>query len=400
MDGIKERGKIIVIGATNIPEVIDPALRRPGRFDREIAIGIPDKEGRLDILEIHTRAMPLAPDLDLRKIAEITHGFVGADLAGLCREAAMKELRTIFPDIDFAGSRIPYGKLESLQVTEAHFMDALGEIEPSALREVLIETPDIRWSDVGGLEEVKKVLQDTIEYPLKHGYLFEYAKTAPPKGILLFGPPGTGKTLVAKAVARESEVNFISVRGPQLMSMWVGETERGIRETFRKAKQAKPCIIFFDELDAIASRRSILDTSRVTERAISQFCTELDGIEELKGVVVIGATNRKDLIDEALLRPGRFDFQLEFPIPDQKTKLEIFKIHTRGKPLAKDLDFKKLIELLGKGATGADIESLCRAASILAIREFIQKKVKDKSKFLIEMRYFEEVLKSGKREEE
>ncbi|PIR01799.1 MAG: AAA family ATPase [Candidatus Nealsonbacteria bacterium CG_4_9_14_0_2_um_filter_37_38] len=396
MDGLKERGQVVVISATNTPDLLDPSLRRPGRFDREIEISVPDIDGRREILDIHTRGMPLAEDVELQKLAEITHGFSGADLESLCREAAMNVLRTVIPDINFALEKIPYEKIMALEVKMDDFREALKEVRPSLLREAFLKTPDVTWDDVGGLDEVKQILQDTIEYPLKYGYLFEHVKTSPSKGILLYGPPGTGKTLVAKAVAKESGVNFVAVKGPQLMSMWVGKTEEGIRELFKRARQTTPCIIFFDEIDAIAPRRSGLDSSRVSERAVSQIQTELDGIEELKGVVVLAATNRKDLLDEALLRAGRFDFQIEFPIPDRETKRKIFEIHTRGKPLSRDIEIERLIDLLGEGATGADIESLCRKASLLAIREFIHtaKDVKDKKKLFIRMSHFEKALKS------
>jgi len=398
MDGLKERGQVVVIAATNVPDLLDPALRRPGRFDREIIIPVPDLEGRREVLDIHTRGMPLAEDVSIKKLAEITHGFSGADLEALAREAAMGVLRTCMPDINFALEKIPYEKIMTLEVKMDDFREAMKEVRPSLLREAFLKTPDVTWEDVGGLEEIKQILKDTIEYPLKYGDLFEHVKAAPPRGILLYGPPGTGKTLVAKAVAKESGVNFVSVKGPQLMSMWVGKTEEGIRELFKKARQTTPCIIFFDEIDSIAPKRSGQDSSRVSERAVSQLQTELDGIEELKGVVVLAATNRKDLLDDALLRAGRFDFQLEFPIPDRNIKLKIFEIHTRGKPLAKNIDFEKLIDLLGKEATGADIESLCRKASVLAIREFIHtaKDVKDKKKLFVRMSHFEKALEMVK----
>ena len=398
MDGLKERGHVVVIAATNVPDLLDPALRRPGRFDREIIIPVPDLEGRREVLDIHTRGMPLAEDVSIKKLSEITHGFSGADLQALCREAAMNVLRTVMPDINFALEKIPYEKIMTLAVKMDDFREAMKEVRPSLLREAFLKTPDVTWEDVGGLEEIKQILKDTIEYPLKYGDLFEHVKAAPPRGILLYGPPGTGKTLVAKAVAKESGVNFVSVKGPQLMSMWVGKTEEGIRELFKKARQTTPCIIFFDEIDSIAPRRSGADSSGVSGRAVSQLQTELDGIEELKGVVVLAATNRKDLLDKALLRSGRFDFQLEFPLPDKNTKLNIFEIHTRRKPLAKDVDFEKLIDLLGEKASGADIESLCRKASVLAIREFIHtaKDVKDKKKLFVKMSHFAEVLQSVK----
>ena len=403
MDGLQARGQIVVIGATNLPNIVDPALRRPGRFDRELEIPIPDKTGRLDILHIHTRGMPLAKDVDLEKLASITHGFVGADLESLAREAAMVCLRKILPKVDFELADIPYELLLELEVTMDNFMEALKEIDPSAIREVFVEVPDVKWQDVGGLEEVKKRLIEAIEWPLEYPELFKKANTNAPKGILLHGPPGTGKTLVAKAVANESEVNFITVKGPQLVSKFVGESERGIREIFRKAKQASPCILFFDEIDSIVPKRSGGDTTHVTERVISQFLTEMDGIEELKGVVVLGATNRLDIVDPAVLRPGRFDLLLELPIPDEKTRLEILKIHTNGKPLDKDVDLKELVDKTDK-FTGADIESIARGASIFAIRELIDKEKGKISKqklkeFTIRKKHFEEALKQVKKKD-
>ena len=370
MDGLKSRGQVIVIGATNIPQVLDPALRRPGRFDREISISVPDKNGRLAILHIHTRGMPLAPDVKLERLAEITHGFVGADLEALCREAAMTVLRKLMPRIELGANYIPYELLSELQVTMDDFLEALKEVEPSAIREVFTEIPDVKWGDVGGLEEAKRVIMETIEWPLRYPEVFERTRTRPAKGILLTGPPGTGKTLLAKAVASQSQANFISVKGPALLSKWVGESEKGIREVFKKAKQASPCIIFFDEMDAIAPIRGASADSHVIERVISQLLTELDGIEELTGVVVLAATNRPDIIDPALLRAGRFDLRLELPLPDEKARLEIFKIHTRGKPLADDVSLESLAGAT-KGLTGSDIEAICRRASMLAIRGFI-----------------------------
>ena len=394
MDGLSSRSQVIVIGATNIPNVLDPALRRPGRFDREIEISIPDKNGRLEILNVHTRGMPLAEDVDLVRISEITHGFVGADLEALSREAAMVTLRELFPIIDFQMEEIPYETLMKLQVTMDDFMEALKEVEPSAIREVFTEIPNVKWSDVGGLAEAKRVLKETIEWPLKYDKLFEHAKTNPSKGILLYGPPGTGKTLLAKAVASESEVNFISIKGPEILSKWVGESEKGVREVFKKAKQASPCIIFFDEIDSVVPRRGSEAASHVVDRVISQFLTELDGIEELKGIVVLAATNRLDIIDPALLRAGRFDFLLELPVPDEETRLEIFKVHTRGKPLSSDVDLKSLVAAT-EGLVGADIELICRKASLSAIREFIGNGSKDYSKFLVSAGHFEEALKEG-----
>ena len=370
MDGLSERGQIIVIGATNIPNVLDPALRRPGRFDREIAISIPDRNGRLEILQIHTRGMPVADDVNVERLAEITHGFVGADLEALCREAAMITLRKIMPDIDFAEAHIPYEQLAELEVAMDSFLEALAEVEPSAIREVFTEISDVRWEDVGGLEEAKRTLMETVEWPLKYGGLFEHANTKPPKGILLTGPPGTGKTLLAKAVASQSEVNFISVKGPSLMSKYVGESEKGVREVFKKARQASPCIIFFDEIDALAPVRSSADGTHVSQRVVSQFLTEMDGIEELKGVIVLAATNRLDVVDTALLRAGRFDSILELPVPDRAARLAIFRIHTKGKPLAPDVDLETLADL-GDGLVGSDIEAICREASMAAIREFL-----------------------------
>ncbi|MBE0478224.1 CDC48 family AAA ATPase [Candidatus Aerophobetes bacterium] len=370
MDGLKSRGQVIVIAATNIPNVIDPALRRPGRFDREIEIGIPDKNGRLEILQIHTRGMPLSDSVNLTKMSQITHGFVGADLEALCREAAMVCLRGLFPKIDFELEEIPYEILLKLEVTMDDFMEALKQVEPSAIREIFTEIPDVRWSDVGGLDNIKEILQETIEWPLKYGNLFTYAATKPPKGILLYGPPGCGKTLLAKAVANEAEVNFISVKGPELLSKFVGESERGIREVFKKAKQASPCIIFFDEIDGLAPARGKSFDSHVSDRVISQFLTEMDGIEELKGVIILAATNRLDIIDPALLRSGRFDFLLEIPVPDAPTREKIFEVHTKGKPFASDVDLKLLVERSG-GLSGADIELICKRAALLAIREFL-----------------------------
>jgi len=399
MDGLKSRGQVIVIGATNIPNVLDPALRRPGRFDREISISIPDKNGRLEIVHIHTRGMPLASDVDLKKLAEITHGFVGADLEALCREAAMINLRKIMPKIEFETDYIPYELLLELEVTMDDFMEALKEVEPSAIREVFIEIPDVKWSDVGGLEEAKRVLMETIEWPLQYPEVFGKANTSPSKGILLTGVPGTGKTLMAKAVANESGVNFISVKGPALLSKWIGESEKGVREVFKKAKQASPCIVFFDELDAIAPVRGAGGDSHVTERVISQFLTELDGIEELKGVVVLAASNRPDIIDPALLRAGRFDFQLELPVPDEKARLEIFKVHTRGKPLADDVDLESLSRATD-GMVGSDIEAISRRASMAAIREFINHEEKDLDKFKITARHFSQALESIQKAED
>ena len=394
MDGLESRGQVIVIGATNVPNLLEPALRRPGRFDREIAISIPDKDGRREVLDIHTRGMPLAEDVDLERVAAITHGFVGADLEALCREAAMITLRRILPDIDFAQASIPYERLLELEVTMDDCLEALKEVEPSAIREVFTEVPDVRWDDIGGLEEVKRLLVETVEWPLKYGKLFQHAKTTPPKGILLHGTPGTGKTLIGKAVARESEVNFISVKGPALLSKWVGESERGVREVFKKAKQASPCIVFFDEIDALAPRRGAgAADSHVSERVVSQLLTELDGIEELKGVVVLAATNRLDIVDPALLRAGRFEVLVELPVPDRAARLAIFQVHTRDKPLAADVDLASLADQT-EGFVGADIEAICRQASMLAIREFVEKnpEATGYGSFRIAKSHFEEAI--------
>jgi transitional endoplasmic reticulum ATPase len=369
MDGLESRGDVIVIAATNIPNTLDPALRRPGRFDREITISVPDKQARHEILEIHSRGMPLAEDVEMERLAGITHGFVGADLTALCREAAMSALRRLMPDIDFVQAHIPYEKLMSLQVTMGDFDVALKEVEPSAIREVFTEVPDVGWADVGGLQEAKQLLVEAVEWPLRYAHLFEYARLRPPKGILLDGPPGTGKTLLARALARESEANFIAVSGPQLMSMWVGESERGVREVFRKARQAAPCLIFFDEIDALAPRRGI-GGNEVSERVVSQLLTEIDGIEDLRGVVVLAATNRQDRLDPALLRPGRFDYQVTLPPPDEEARLAILRIHLRDTPLAEDVDLAALASVTD-GMVGADLAGLCRRATVSAIREFL-----------------------------
>ena len=372
MDGLESRGNVIVIAATNIPNTLDPALRRPGRFDREIAIGVPDRDGRREIIEVHSRGMPLAKDVDLDRLANITHGFVGADLEALCREAAMSALRRLMPDIDFAQASIPYDQLMALEVTPSDFVNALAEVEPSAIREVFTEIPDVKWEDVGGLAEIKKLLISAVEWPIHHAQLFAHVGVRPPKGILLYGPPGTGKTLLAKAVAHQSEANFISVKGPQLLSMWVGESERGVREVFHKARQAAPCIVFFDEIEALAPIRGGGGDSQVTERVVSQLLTELDGIEELKGVVVLAATNRLDRVDPALLRPGRFDFLVELPMPDLPTRLDILRIHTKDMPLAGDVSLEDLAKTTD-GMAGADLEGLCHRAALQAIREYLDR---------------------------
>jgi len=376
MDGMKSRGKVVVIAATNRPDSIDPALRRPGRFDREIEIGIPDEEGRKEILDIHTRGMPLNDKVNLDQIAKITHGFVGADLEILAKEAAMRSLRRILPELDLEQEKISSEILQKIVINDEDFRDALKEVRPSALREVLVQIPNVTWDDVGGLELLKEELQEAVEWPLKHKDAFEHADVSPPKGILLYGPPGTGKTLIAKAVANTTESNFISIKGPELLSKWVGESEKGVREIFRKARQASPCIIFLDEIDAIApSRSSGTSDSHVTERIVSQILTEIDGLEELQNVVVIGATNRIDIIDSALLRPGRFDRIIEVPLPDTKGRENIFKIHTKKKPLANDIDFTQLVEKT-QGFSGAEIEGVCSRAAITAIKRFVNTKEK------------------------
>ena len=372
MDGLEKRQHVIVIAATNIPNALDPALRRPGRFDREISFPIPDRNGRKDILEIHTRGMPLAGDVDVDHLAAITHGFVGADLEALCREAAMSCLRRILPEIDFASAHIPYETLMALEVLMADFTEAFREVEPSAIREVFAEISEVHWDDVGGLHETKQQLIQAVEWPLKHPDLFAQAAVKPPRGILLTGPPGCGKTLLAKAVAHETEVNFISVKGPALLSMYVGESEGAVRDIFKKARQAAPCILFFDEIDSLVpARGSASADSHVAERVISQFLTELDGVEELNGVLVLGATNRPDILDPAVLRPGRFDVVLEIPPPDEEGRKAIFHIGLRGKPVAEDV---RVDELAGatQGFTGADVQAVCTRAALAAIRDAVQ----------------------------
>ncbi|MGB8171587.1 MAG: CDC48 family AAA ATPase, partial [Nitrososphaeraceae archaeon] len=373
MDGMSTRGKVVVIGATNRINAIDPALRRPGRFDREIEIGVPDKEGRLEILQIHTRGMPLDKDVDLEKIASMSHGFVGADLQSLAKEAAIRALRKVLPEIDLTAESIPSDTLRKIIVTMDDFTNVLQEMEPSALREVFVEIPNVTWNDIGGLSDVKQELQEAVEWPLKYQSLFTHSDAVPPKGILLYGPPGTGKTLIAKAAAHESEANFISIKGPELLSKWVGESEKGVREVFRKARGAAPCIVFFDEIDAIAPTRGGAGSdSHVTERLISQLLTELDGLEILTNVVIIAATNRPDIIDPALLRPGRFDRLLYVPPPDKQSRVHVLKIHTKKKPLADDVKIDVLADQT-EGYTGADIAALASAAVMLALREHVAK---------------------------
>jgi transitional endoplasmic reticulum ATPase len=375
MDGMKARGKLIVIAATNRPDSIDPALRRPGRFDREIEIGIPDEAGRMEVLQIHTRGMPIDEKVELKQFAKVTHGFVGADLESLAKEAAMRSLRRILPDIDLNQEKISAEILQKIKITDDDFKEALKEVRPSALREVLVETPNVNWEDIGGLDSLKEELKEVIEWPLKHKEAFQYADVSAPKGILLHGPPGTGKTLIAKAIAKMTESNFISIKGPELLSKWVGESEKGVREIFRKARQAAPCIIFFDEIDSLVPSRSGADSSHVSENVVSQILTEIDGLEELHNVLIIGATNRLDIVDQALLRPGRFDRIIEVPRPDAQGRRHIFEIHTKKKPLAKDIDLSKLVEITD-GYTGAEIAAVCNRAAITALKEYINGQVK------------------------
>jgi transitional endoplasmic reticulum ATPase len=398
MDGMSSRGKVVVIGATNRINAIDPALRRPGRFDREIELGVPDRNGRLEILEIHTRGMPISKDVNLQKLADISHGFVGADLQSLSKEAAMRALRRIIPEIDLTSESIPADTLKKIIVTMQDFMDVIKEMEPSAMREVFVEIPDVKWEDIGGHGSIKQELQEAVEWPLKYQGVFTYADATPPKGILLYGPPGTGKTLMAKAAANESEANFISIKGPELLSKWVGESEKGVREVFRKARQAAPCIIFFDEMDAIAPIRGSNGDSHVTERVISQLLTELDGLEVLTNVMVIAATNRPDIIDPALLRPGRFDRLLYVPPPDRDSRIQIIKIHIKKKPLAEEINIEELANHTD-GYTGADIASLMSTAVMLALRDHITKYKDPKEadnhakELKVNMRHLEEAMK-------
>lgn len=371
MDGLNSRGKVVVIGATNRPNSIDEALRRPGRFDREIEIGIPDRDGRLEILQIHTRGMPLADDVDLGWLADKSHGYAGADLSALTKEAAMAALRRVIPDMDLEADEIPREVLNNICVTKDDFKSALKDMQPSTMREVLIEKPNVRWEDIGALEDAKQELKEAVEWPLKFGKVFEHMSARPPKGILLYGPPGTGKTLLAKAVATESEANFISVKGPEFLNKWVGESEKAVRETFRKARQASPCVIFMDEIDSIAPERGTGSDSNVTERVISQMLTEMDGLEGLNDVVVIAATNRPDIMDPALLRPGRFDKSILIGPPDKESRESIFGIHIRGKPLADDVDLGDLADRT-EGCTGADIGAICNEAVMNAVRRLVR----------------------------
>jgi transitional endoplasmic reticulum ATPase len=371
MDGLKSRGKVVVIGATNRPNSIDEALRRPGRFDREIEIGIPDRDGRFEILQIHTRGMPIDDSVDLKLVADRTHGYAGADISALTKEAAMASLRRVLPDIDTENEEVPGDVLNKINVTADDFRDAFKDMQPATMREVLIERPNVKWEDIGALESVKQELKEAVEWPLKYAKVFEHMGAKPPKGILLYGPPGTGKTMLAKAVATESEANFISVKGPEFLNKWVGESEKAVRETFRKARQASPCVVFMDEIDSIAPNRGAGSSdSNVTERVVSQLLTEMDGLESLNNVVVVAATNRPDMIDPALLRPGRFDKSMLVAPPDEESREAIFGIHTRGKPLEDDVDLKKLAGMT-EGCTGADIAAICNEAVMTSVRRLV-----------------------------
>jgi transitional endoplasmic reticulum ATPase len=402
LDGLTSRGKVIIIGATNRPNALDPALRRPGRFDREINIGIPDRKGRLEILQIHTRGMPLTDDVDLENFADLSHGYVGADLAALCKEAAMSALRRIIPEINLEMDSIPVEVLNKIAVTAEDFLTGYREVEPSALREVLIESPNIHWDQIGGLTDVKQQIIESVEWPLRYPELFKHHQATPPMGILLYGPPGTGKTLLAKAVATETEANFISVKGPEIYSRWMGESEKAMREIFKKAKQASPCIVFFDEIDAIAPIRGTSSTSQAVERVVSQLLTMMDGLEKLHNIVVIAATNRPDMIDPALLRPGRFDRLIYVGPPNTETREEIFKIHTIAELLSPEIDLSELAKRT-ENYTGADIAAVCNEARMLAIREFInnrsgtEKLTQDEvQKSIIRMDHIESALKQVK----
>ncbi|MFY9638841.1 MAG: CDC48 family AAA ATPase [Methanobacterium sp.] len=388
MDGLKSRGQVVVIGATNRPDALDHAIRRGGRFDREIEIGVPDKEGRGEVLQIHTRGMPLDDKVDLEEMADITHGFVGADLESLCKESAMRVLRRVLPDIK-GDEEISKETLKKMIVTKSDFKEALKEVQPSALREVLVQVPDIKWDDIGGLESAKQELQEAVEWPLKYPESFEKFGVRPPRGVLIYGPPGTGKTLLAKAVANESDANFIAVKGPELLSKWVGESEKGVREVFRKARQTAPTVIFFDEIDSIASTRGGSSTdSGVTQRVVNQLLTEIDGLEELQDVAVIAATNRVDIIDPALTRPGRFDRHVKVDDPDEDARVAIFKVHTANMPLADDVDLPVLAKRT-EGFVGADIEAVCREAVMLTLRESLESEK-------VDMKHFKEAMKKVK----
>ncbi len=370
MDGMTSRGQVVLIGATNQPNALDPAMRRPGRFDREISLRVPDVRGRTEILQIHSKDAALAGDVDFARVAQLTPGFVGADLEALCREAAMVALRRVLPHIDYEKGYIPYETLVNLNITMADFQVALREVEPSTTREVYVEVSETTWEDVGGLAKVKALLTEGVEWPLRYPEIYAHAKVEPPRGVLLSGPPGSGKTLIARALANQCEASFISIKGPELLSKWVGESEKGVREVFRRAKQAAPCIVFFDEIDALAPRRGGESDGHVGDRVIAQLLTEMDGVEGREGVIVVAATNRSELIDTALLRPGRFDMVVELAYPNKEERLAIFAIHTRGRPLAPDITMEELANLT-EGRSGADIEAICRRAALLALREWI-----------------------------
>jgi transitional endoplasmic reticulum ATPase len=386
MDGLKSRGQVVVIAATNRPEAVDPALRRPGRFDREIAIPMPDKKARKEILQVHLRNMPLADDVNIDELAELTHGYSGADIAALAREAAIRALRRFLPKIDLEKKTIPANILKDLKVSRNDFFEAMKDITPSTLREVYVEVPEIHWNDIGGLEDVKKQLREMVELPMKNPELFEKMGITPPKGILLYGPPGCGKTLLAKAVATESGANFFSINGPEIMSKFYGESESRLREIFEEAEKAAPSVIFIDEIDSIAPVRGGRFDSGVTERIVNQLLAEMDGLIPLRGVVVIAATNRPDIVDPALLRPGRFDRLVFIPLPDKKAREEIFKVHIRKMPLAEDVNISVLADMT-EGYTGADIEAICREAALNAIREDLKPKK-------VEMKHFIEAIKN------
>jgi transitional endoplasmic reticulum ATPase len=414
MDGLEARGKVIVIAATNRPNAIDPALRRPGRFDREIEIKVPDKRGRLEILQIHTRNMPLDADVDQERVAAVTHGFVGADLEYLCKEAAMKCLRRLLPELNLEDEKLAPEVLDKLIIMRNDFEGAIKDVMPSAMREVYLEPPDVNWEDIGGLEEVKRQLQEAVEWPMRYPNLYKELGHMIPKGILLHGPSGTGKTMLAKAVATGSEANFISVKGPELMSKWVGESEKGIREIFRKARQASPCVIFFDEIDSIAPMRgggaagmggggAWVNTG--TERMISQLLTELDGIQDLHGVIVLAATNRVDMIDTALIRPGRFDKIVFVPKPDMNTRQKILEICAKGKPIDKHVDMRAIAEIT-EGFSGADVSAIVNSAISLVLHEYLQKyptpgeAAKHASEAIVSTNHFEEAVKKIKTQRE
>jgi transitional endoplasmic reticulum ATPase len=398
MDGMETRGKVVVIGATNRPDSLDPALRRPGRFDREIEIGVPNRQSRLEVLQIHTRGMPLSKDVNQEKLADVTHGFVGADLAALAREAGMRAIRRVLPEIDLEVESIPVEILNKIEVNNDDFLDALREMEPSAMREVMVESPNVHWDEIGGLSNVKQQLVESVEWPLTYAKLFTHMDAKAPKGILLYGPPGTGKTMLAKAVATESQANFINIKGPEFLNKWVGESEKAVRETFRKARQAAPSVIFLDEIDSIApARGGSTSDSHVTERVISQILTELDGLESLNSVIVIAATNRPDIIDPALLRPGRFDRMIEIGLPDEISRQEILKIHMAKKPLAEDINIEEVAKRTEK-YSGADLAALVNEAVMLAIRECVLGgKAKEEAQvceYKIEKKHFDEAMKT------